>query len=229
MITAVRKTWFLAAGFTLSAAAQSPNILKTVDAFRHPWPAYQVEVLIQFKGQAQRWKVTSGDNRNARVDGLSDKEKGRTVLLLGEDMWLLLPNTKHPIRVTPQQRLLGPAAGGDLARSSFAEDFEITGTQEVQLEGRPCLRLDLAAKKPSSSYRSALLWVITGDGQPVKAEFRLASGKLARTLVFGSIQEAKGKRVLSGMTIEEPNGQKSELHFENWGPTNPEPDLFKLP
>ena len=122
----------------LLAAQGNQEVLKAVDAFRHPWPGYQVEVSIASKGQSQRWKVTSAENRDVRVEGLTDKEKGRIVLLLGEAMWLLLPNSKKPVRVTPQQRLLGPAAGGDLARSCFAEEYVIAESQEDRLEGRPC-------------------------------------------------------------------------------------------
>lgn len=227
-ITVVLRASWLVVGLSL-AAQGSPDPLKAVDAFRHPWPAYQVEVSISSKGQAQRWKVLSAEDRNVRVEGLSEREKGRTVLLLGEAMWLLLPNTKKPVRVTPQQRLLGPAAGGDLARSSFADDFQVTGSEETELEGRPCLRLSLAARKPSHSYRTASLWVATGSDQPLKGEFRLPSGKLARTLRFGPLQATRGTRVLSGMIIEEPNGSRSELRFSGWAPAQPDPALFRLP
>lgn len=210
-------------------AAQSPDPLKAVDAFRHPWPGYQVEVSIASKGQSQRWKVTSAENRDVRVEGLSPREKGRIVLLLGESMWLLLPNTKNPVRVTPQQRLLGPAAGGDLARSAFADEYQVTDQKEDHLDGRPCTRLALTARKASHSYRTAKLWVMAASHQPLKAEFHLASGKLARTLVFGPLQTTKGMKVLSGMAIEEPNGARSELTFEDWAPAHPAPELFRLP
>lgn len=218
----------LAAGLTLAAQSTS-DILKAVDASRHPWESYQVEVLLEFKGQSQRWKVTLAENRDVRVEGLSKKELGRTVLVLGQDMWLLLPTTKRPMRVTPQQRLLGPAAGGDLAHSSFAEDFEIVAREEAKLDGQPCIRLELAARKLTSSYRTAQLWVSDRDHHPLKAEYRLASGKLARTVTFESALGTKGKRVLNRMIIEEPNGWKSNLLFDGWTPTRPDPELFKLP
>jgi outer membrane lipoprotein-sorting protein len=228
MTTDVRRNCIVLAGLTL-AAQSSPDILKAVDASRHPWGSYQVEVLLAFKGQSQRWKVTLAENRDVRVDGLSKKELGRTVLVLGQDMWLLLPNSKRPMRVTPQQRLLGPAAGGDLAHSSFADDFDIVTSEEAKLEGQPCLRLELAAKKVSNSYRTAQLWVSERDHHPLKAEYRLASGKLARTVTFESALGSRGKRVLNRMTIEEPNGSRSDLQFEGWTPTRPDPELFKLP
>lgn len=228
MITDVLRHLLLAAGLTL-AAQSTLDILKAVDASRHPWESYQVEVLLEFKGQSQRWKVTLAENRDVRVEGLSKKELGRTVLVLGQDMWLLLPTTKRPMRVTPQQRLLGPAAGGDLAHSSFAEDFEIVAREEAKLDGQPCLRLELAARKLTSSYRTAQLWVSERDHHPLKAEYRLASGKLARTVTFESALGTKGKRVLNRMIIEEPNGWKSNLLFDGWTPTRPDPELFKLP
>lgn len=203
--------------------------LKTADAYRHPWPSYQMEVEVSSRGQAQRWKVITAATGDARVEGLSKKERGRTVLLLGPEMWLLLPNAKRPVRVTPQQRLLGAAAGGDLARSSFSEDFQVTDRQPAQVDGQPALRLDLAARRPAATHRSGVLWVGEKAGEPLRAEFRLASGKLARTVTFGPVQEARGRKVISGMSIHEPNGTASELRFEGWAPAQPDPALFKLP
>lgn len=208
---------------------QSDETLRAVDALRYPWPSFQMETRLVAKGQSQRWRVTVSEGRDARVEGLSEKEKGRTVLLLGEDMWLLLPTAKRPIKVSPQQRLLGPAAGGDLARSAFAEDYDVKHRVAEELDGTPAWRLDLEAKRPASSYRRVTLWVAKGGGHPLKAAYFLASGKLARTAIFAPPAEARGRRVLSRLEIEEPGGTRTEIHFEHWAPTKADPERFRLP
>ncbi len=176
----------------------------------------------------QRWRVLARDNGDARVDGLSEKEKGRSVLLLGEQMWLLLPTAKKPVKVSPQQRLLGPAAGSDVARTRFAADYRVLDSREERLEGRPCLRLELAARRPSLSYRKAYLWV-TAQGVPLQAEFLLLSGKFAKRARFDPPVQAAGVPVLPGMTLEEPGGGSARVTFSAWAPAKADPVRFALP
>lgn len=214
----------------LPGLAQSgEEILARVDRLRHPWPAFTMELTLNAPGASQRWKVTARDNGDARLDGLSAKEKGRAVLLKGDQMWLLLPGSKRPVRVTPQQRMMGPAAGGDVARTRFREDYSVQTLGEDTLEGQGCWRLDLAAKQPSISARQVILWVSREGNLPLKAEFRLASGKLARTARFGPPVQVQGQAVLSRMTIEEPSGAKAELLFGNWSRGGVDPASFELP
>ena len=215
---------------SLPVLAQSgEEILARVDRLRHPWPSFTMELTLKAANATQRWKVAARDNGDARLDGLSAKEKGRSVLLLGDQMWLLLPGSKRPVKVTPQQRLMGSAAGGDVARTRFREDYSVEALAEESLEGRPCWRLELTAKRASLGARRVVLWATREGVLPVKAEFRLSSGKLARTAVFGPPGQSHGQAVLSGMVIEEPSGARAELLFGNWSRGGVEPAVFELP
>jgi hypothetical protein len=218
----------------LPVLAQSPapeggEILGRVDRLRHPWPAFTVELAMKAPGVVQRWKVSARENGDARLDGLSEKEKGRAVLLLGDEMWLLLPGTKRPIRVTPQQRLMGPAAGGDVARTRFREDYRVTALASEPFEGRACWRLDLEARRPSLSARTVRLWVAKADGAPIEAAFHLASGKLARTVRFAPPVPVDGRPVLARLDLREPNGTTATLSFSHWHPGGVDPEAFILP
>ena len=222
------------AGILLLAAlpvlAQSgEEILARVDRLRHPWPAFRVELTVKDAKTAQRWKVSARENGDARLDGLGDKEKGRAVLMLGDQMWLLLPGSKRPLKVTPQQRMMGSAAGGDVARTRFRQDYTVRDLHEETLDEHPCWRLDLAARTPALSARTVQLWVAKDRMLPLKAEFRLASGKLARTALFGPPNQALGQSVLSWMELIEPGGAKVELAFSGWSKGGVDPDLFELP
>lgn len=212
----------------LLRAESSEALLAKVDRLRHPWPSFTVEVEIADAKSAQRWRVRARENGDARVEGLSAKEAGRAVLLLGEQMWLLLPTAKRPVKVTPQQRLLGAAAGGDVARTRFAEDYRVAGSTEADLEGKACLRLELEALRPSTSFRRAFLWV-TAQGVPLRGEFHLLSGKLAKRVRFDPPEAAAGVQVLPGMELEEPSGTKAKVRFRAWTPGRHDPALFALP
>jgi len=210
-------------------AQSGEELLTQVDRLRHPWHSFSVEIELKSAKASQHWKVTARENGDARVDGLSEKEKGRSVLVLGDAMWLLLPGTKRPIKVTPQQRLLGPAAGGDIARTRFAEDYSVKEKVDDVLDGAPCWRLALAAKRPSTSFRTASLWVGKNGSRPLKAEFFLPSGKLAKTAIFSVPQSQRGASVLVRMDLVEPKGASAELHFDHWSPVVVDPKLFELP
>lgn len=220
---------FLLAAALPSLAQSGDEVLAKVDRLRHPWPAFTMELTLTAASTSQRWKVSARDNGDARLDGLSAKEKGRAVVLLGDQMWLLLPGTKRPLKVTPQQRLMGPAAGGDVARTRFREDYTVQTFAEENQEGCACWRLDLLAKRPSLSARQVVLWVAKEGTLPLKAEFRLASGKVARTARFGPPVQAHGQPVLSRMAIEEPSGARAELVFENWNKGGVDATVFEIP
>jgi hypothetical protein len=214
----------------LPVLAQSgEEVLARVDRLRHPWPSFTMELTLKVADASQMWKVSARENGDARLDGLSAKEKGRAVLVLGDQMWLLLPGTKRPVKVTPQQRMMGPAAGGDVARTRFREDYAVQALAEDRLEGRDCWRLDLRAKRPSLSARQVVLWVAREGSVPLRAEFRMASGKLARTVTFGPPAQVHGQWVLSRMDIEEPSGARAEMHFGNWSRGGVDPAAFELP
>lgn len=228
----MRPTLLLLAALPVLAQSPAPEgdeILARVDRLRHPWPSFTVELTVKDATAAQRWRVSARENGDARLDGLSDKEKGRSVLMLGDQMWLLLPGSKRPLKVTPQQRMLGPAAGGDVARTRFRQDYLVQKVAEESLEDRPCWRLELSAKKPSTSARTVHLWVAKDRMVPVKAEFHLASGKLARTARFAPPVQALGQPVLSRMELLEPSGARVELAFSGWSKGEVDAGLFEPP
>lgn len=224
-------TRLLLAGFLgcVLAAQDAKAMLDRVDRMRHPWPAFSVEVTVKDAKSEQRWWVRTRENGDARVEGLSEKEKGRSVLLLGEEMWLLLPHAKRPVKVSPAQRLMGPAAGGDLARARFASDYEIKGMTEADLEGQACRRLDLEARRPSLSYRKSHLWIARATGFPIKADYFLGAGKLAKTLFFEAPVPIGGLQVIPSLRLVESSGSEAKLSFFRWVPGTQDPSLFSLP
>ena len=209
--------------------AQGEAILARVDRMRHPWPTFTVELTLASGSSIQRWRVSVGEGGDVRLDGLSPAERGRAVLQKGDDLWLLLPGTKRPIRVTPQQRLMGPASAGDVARTRFAADYRIARMEAGSFEGRPCWRLDLVALRPILSARTVRLWVDQASGAPLQGDFLLASGKPERIVRFGPPVQVEGRPVVPRMEIQEPNGATLTLSFAHWHPGRVDPALFAVP
>ena len=207
------------------------SLLAKVDRLRQPWPAFSADLALTDKGRDSLWRLSVAANGDSRLDGISPKQVvGRAVLMKGEQMWLLTPGSKHAIPVTPQQRLIGSAAGGDLARLRLAEDFQATGVQEASLDGNACWRVSLAAKRPSVTYPRAELWVLKRGETPTAVDFYFASGKLAHRLAFDAPTAAEGKAVIAGLKLGDgSHPDQSSMKLSRWKPGEPDAAIFEVP
>lgn len=216
----------------LTLAAQTPSgedLVAAADRLRHPWPNFSVELQVKSRKGEQRWKVRAREDGDAYVEGLSEKEKGRAVLVKGDDLWLLVPNAKRPLKVSPQQRLLGPASGGDIARTRFRTDYSVEGVKADTYEAHAVWVLELKAKRPALTFQRARLFMDQAEVKPVAAEFLYTSGKLAKTVRFFGGGQAAGRAVLKRMEVIDPGGERAEILFSGWMPGAHDPALFELP
>lgn len=201
----------------LMAAPQDTTTLHKIDQFSHPWPSYQVDVQIEQGSIRQQWRMSSKENGDLRLEGLSAKEQGRQIFFMEQQLWLVLPNTKRPMKVSPQQRLAGQMTGGDLARMRLASEYDVVTQEADQLNGRACLRLELKAKSPQNSYPRIQLWA-TQQLVPLQADYFLKSGKQARAVHFQAPISSQGRMIISSLKIQEGKKEAVSLSFENWKP-----------
>jgi hypothetical protein len=122
--------------------------------------------------------------RRSLVVSRSPVEKGQKVLMVGDDFWIVLPSSQRPLRITPAQKLLGDAATGDVATLTWAEDYGGTVAGEAEVEGVPCLRLELAAARRGVTYARITLFLARADAHPVSADLFVASERLAKRATF---------------------------------------------
>lgn len=141
------------------------------------------------------------------------RNDGRKALTVGEKMWLLVPGAENPVPITPNQRLMGGASFGDVARMRFAEDFTATlrpGTETVG--GHVCRVLDLTARSPRAPYPKVTLWLdAEGERLPRRLLFFLPSGKEAREVLFTKFRKVGGKMAVAEMEIHDLLGPKSDV------------------
>jgi outer membrane lipoprotein-sorting protein len=211
------------------AAPNAEELLTAADRLRHPFPNFTVDMAVAMGGCEQRWRVRVRENGDARVEGRSEKEQGRTILTKGDEVWLILPGAKRPLKVSPQQRLLGPASGGDLARTRFRDDYAVASLHQDALDGRPVWRLELKAKRPALTFQRATLIMDAATRHPLRADFLFSSGKIAKTAVYLPGAQAAGRAVLRGMEIRDPRGPTAAISFSGWTQGPHDPALFDLP
>jgi outer membrane lipoprotein-sorting protein len=156
---------------------------------------------------------------------------GRMILSVGDRVWLFVPNTTHPIRISASQRLLGGASVADVARLRFADEFAPELLEErKEIDGVPCRALALEARTPRAPYGSGTLWLGVADALPRRAILTLPSGKPAKELRFTAYEKERGVMVLRRMEIEHllaaEAGTRTTLELLSYEPRQLDEQLF---
>jgi outer membrane lipoprotein-sorting protein len=202
---------FLLTCALVSRAAPPPvpdaeALLKHSDIYRNGWPSYVTRVKITNyesgkSDEEKLYEVSQKGTERTYVEFLSPREKGQHLLMLGDDMWVYLPDTSRPIRITPLERLSGDASNGDVARTNYSVDYTPTYLRTEKVGAQECYVLNLTAKRKGSTYQRILYWLRVEDARPVRAEFYLTSGKHIKTAIFDEYIQTGGKTLLHKMTL----------------------------
>jgi outer membrane lipoprotein-sorting protein len=192
-----------------AASAPAPDaeaLLKRSDSYRNGWPAFVVNVKItDFEAgksdEEHLYEVSQKGTDKTYVDFMSPREKGRHLLMLGDDMWVYLPDTSRPVRITPLERLTGDASNGDVARTNYAVDYTPVYLRNERVGAIDCSVLELTAKRKGATYQRIVYWLRLDDARPVRAEFYLTSGKRIKSATFDEYLDFNGKSLLRKLTL----------------------------
>lgn len=196
---------------TPALAVSKPDataLLQRADAIRNPArPFAATTTLLEYKDGRQTQSMTlrayssaggPAEQFRSLVEILEPaQDKGKLILKDGTSLWMFDSISKATIRVSPQQRLLGQAANGDVATTNLAFDYsaEMVGPETVtdgERKNIECWKLKLSAQTPQSTYHKALLWVAQADNRPVKAQFFVESGVLLKTAFYRRMSPVLG-------------------------------------
>jgi hypothetical protein len=187
------------------ANADGQSLLVASDAIRNPGKPFRVTVtLAEFeRGKQVDSSVLHSYSRTVDETGQfasliqfvePARDAGKLLLKSGSDMWFYDPSTKASVRISPQQRLMGQAANGDVVTVNFARDYRVQeATNETTADGerrqRRAAKLILTAAVPDATYPSIELWVDADSAAPIKARFMAESGRLLKTAFFRRFQQ----------------------------------------
>jgi outer membrane lipoprotein-sorting protein len=215
------------------AAPDATAVLKRSDGYRNGWPSYVLHVKItNFEsGKADEeklYEVSQKGTEKTYVEFMSPREKGQHLLMLGDDMWIYLPDTSRPVRITPLERLSGDASNGDVARTNYAADYNADYVRSEKAGNDDCYVLNLTAKRKGATYQRILYWIRVQDDRPVKAEFYLTSGKLIKSATFDDFSTVGGHAQLRRMTLydEIRHNSHSVLEYSGIAPRDLPDKLF---
>lgn len=184
------------------------DILAASDAVRNPSkPFGLVTKLVEYRNGKEtatmtlaiyaKAEVNSGKFRNLVRFLAPARDVNKLMLKSGNDLWFYDPSSKASIRMSPQQRLLGQAANGDVVTVNLAMDYRAKMEAEEDIQDgdrkqRHCYKLALAASSPDVTYHRIELWIDTTNNQPVKGNFYSESDRLLKTAYYRKYEKQLG-------------------------------------
>ena len=191
------------------AAPTAQEILSASDAVRNPdKPFGLTTTLIEYRNGKQTDGSTlavysKADQSNGQFRNLirfvaPARDASKLMLKSGNDLWFYDPSNKASIRISPQQRLLGQAANGDIVTVNLAKDYQaaLDGEEDIQdgeRQTRRCHKLKLAAITPDVTYHHIEMWIDSTSNRPVKSRFYTESGRLLKTAYYRHYQKQLGQ------------------------------------
>jgi outer membrane lipoprotein-sorting protein len=181
----------LAALFTAPGlwAESDEELLRRVDALASYYDTdFSAEyTIVQEKpGQARSTTVAGVFRRDSRetyviVIMQPAVNRGQGYLKQGDTLWVYDPESRRFNSTSSADRFQNTnARNSDFTRSTLAEDYRITGGEDVVLGRFPCRLLSLESAGPEAAYPKMKVW-ISSDGLIRKTEDYSLSGQLLRT------------------------------------------------
>ena len=182
--------------------------LAASDAIRNPTKPFSLEVVLtEYTDGKQtdtstlqvysRADAESGQFRSLIRFQAPARDANKLMLKSGNDLWFFDPASKASVRISPQQRLLGQAANGDVVTVNMAKGYQATleGEDTVQdgdRQRRLCIKLNLLAKSSDMTYHRAEMWLDAQSNRPVKARFYSESNSLLKTAFYRAYRAELG-------------------------------------
>lgn len=188
------------AGPGRAAVPDPQQLLAASDAIRNPEKSFYMAVTVtEYRKRQQTGSTTLGaysrpDANSGQYKTLihfvaPQRDANKLMLKNGNDLWFYDPSNLASIRISPEQRLLGQAANGDVATVNLAQDYRAASKGEEEVadgdrQKRQCQVLDLAAAAPGVTYQRIEIWLDAQTTRPVKARFYSESDRLLKTAFY---------------------------------------------
>ena len=158
---------------------------------------------------------------------LPDADRGRSILMRKNSMWIELPTARRPLRLSPEQRLTSEAMIADLARANFKRDYNVERVT-AESPAEPVEHFFLRARDKEVPYTNVELWVDKKTRKPKRVTFATASGASSKSCEYGLYHEVLQMERPVQLICSEAGraGWKAELLFKNWMEAKLDPRFF---
>ena len=120
-------------------------------------------------------------------------QRGQVFIRDGDNMWMYLPRSQKAMRIGAKDAFMGgEASNADILRTAMAEDYNPVYLGEEVIDGVPCYKLELTAKRRTVAYDKVIYWIGKERENPVRRDYYALSGKKLRTMTFEDLRPLGG-------------------------------------
>lgn len=196
----------------VSAAAENPaEWVKKADNIRNPAESYEMKIQVETPENTSVFQVyLKGQDKTLIVTKEPARDKGRNMLMLDRDFHAYVPNLKRSMRLSLAQKLSGQVANGDISRTRWYGDYDVTKEAENANE----VQLLLKGNKDNLTYAWVRLWLKKGSFEPLRAEYLGLNGKtVLKRASFEDYKKIAGAVRPTTLKIEDTNKQISYIRI----------------
>lgn len=183
--------------------ALAPDSFRARLALKSESPAARHEIEI--------WR--SGEGKTL-IRFLDSKERGKYLLRLQDRLWLLAPGARKPVPLNSSHRVYGGLRIDEVLGVRLAEHYAIEGSSEERDAEGTLVVLELRARSKGMLFPRVRYVVRARTERPVRAVYRLRSGREATTVDFLEWHEGDppyARRVIVKDLIR--NGLRTEVEI----------------
>lgn len=177
-----------------AAAAPNPEaLLQRSDVGAFAPSAFRARLSLRTGPSAAPHQIEIWRAGQARtlVRFLDSKERGKYLLRLGGDLWLITRGAKAPVRLNPSYRLYGGVTLDEVLGVRLARAYSVKSAEADEDAGGPIVTFELEAKVDLALFPHVRYVVRTATERPLRAEYRLRSGRAATAVEFVAWSDAR--------------------------------------
>lgn len=185
---------FISLTLPLSAANPAREILEKTLAIISPevFEAQLNMTYLRSDGTTAKYAVILKNKRYTRslvTFEEPEREKGRQVLRIDDNLWTYLPKTKKVVSVSFDADFMGgDFSNQDIVRLNLLEDYSPKLTKETANQ----YILDLTSVGKGFTYAQIRFWIRKGDFMPLQAYYFSRNGNPLKKLIYKQLKNFKG-------------------------------------
>jgi outer membrane lipoprotein-sorting protein len=179
---------------SILAGQDAAALLQKIDRNLEPdsYEMYRKLINIEPDGKQKEFVLFMVRKGNEKVAGVflsPPSDKDRSMLRLGDNMWLYIPNVGKPVRITSLQSATGGVFNNaDILRIDFGAEYNVEQLQDTLGQ----FLFFLKAKTNSVAYDRLRLWADKKALLPITIECLTGANMLIKTLHFKETKDFGG-------------------------------------
>jgi hypothetical protein len=172
---------------TLALLVQSPDdLLRRSDVGAFAPSSFRARLVLRNPpdGATHTLEVWRAAGAKTLIRFLDPKERGKYLLRVEGQVWLLTPGAKKPVQLSPSYRLYGGATLDEVLGLRLANAYQVASVSRENDPGGSLVVLELRAKTEGMLFPQVRYVVREATERPISATYRLRSGRDATAVEF---------------------------------------------